>query len=338
MRPSTAQLGNSGVRLTDLRFPTSRVQIARTRLVFIHLDNLLHFAKIDRDGRVDGFIVAYLPNQVTLLFLRAGELVTAASFTEAGRMVTPIATALERIRLEPERGELCYCDAPGEQLAWMYQSLATPAEPRDLDLKQPEKIFPTLKQEQFNGVLELISDGCVNYLRFENGTFKDGHFYDRDGGMPVPQYVRSLFAPNADGTRRRLAAHVFPLAEELPRQATPELVQTYRELFWGIVGAAEHQSGTDVTRHAVKFRDLLRTVHPPLAAIGRPRDRDPIGIVSTPEELTYALSDWALQFLEQVEIVAPGVAGTVLKDATKEQRFLLQRAGFYERMPWTVHW
>jgi hypothetical protein len=324
--------------LAELRFPSIRVQIARTRLAFIHLDNLLHFAKIDRDGRVDGFVVAYLPNQVTVLFLRTGELVTAASYTEVGRMVQPIATALDLMRQERERGELCYCDAPHEQLAWMYQSLAAPAVTRELDVRRPESIFPTLQQEKFDGILELISDGRVNYLRFENGAFRDGHFCDRADGTPVPRHIESLFAPHEDGTRPQLAAAVFPGGSELPSQAPPELVQTYRDLFWGIVNVAERESGTDATKHAIKFRDLLRNVHGPLDAIGRPRDRDPIAIVSTPEELTYALSDWALQFLEQVEIVAPGVAPAVLKEATKEQRFLLQRAGFYERMPWTVHW
>ena len=28
----------------------------------------------------------------------------------------------------------------------------------------------------------------------------------------------------------------------------------------------------------------------------------------------------------------------VLRDATREHRFVLQKAGFYERLPWTVNW
>jgi len=338
MRASAAQLGDSGVRLAELSFPRKRTHIQRTRLAFIHVDNLLHFAKIDRDGRFDGFVVAYLPDQVTVLFLRKGELTTAASFTEVGRMVQPLATALKDMRDEMERGELCYCDAPEQQLAWMYHSLATPATPKLLAPNEPELIFPALKHENFSGILELISDGGVNYLRFDGGSFHDGYFVDKPDDMPVPKYVQSLFAPHADGTRRQLAAAVFPERDDLPSQAPPELIQIYRDLFWEIVSATERQGGGDSAKHAVKFRDLLKNVHGSLDAIGQPRDRPPVSIVSTPEELTYALSDWALQFLEQIEIVAPGIAPAVLKEATKEQRFLLQRAGFYERMPWTVTW
>lgn len=338
MRASAAQLGDSGVRLAELSFPRKRTHIQRTRLAFIHLDNLLHFAKIDRDGRFDGFVVAYLPDQVTVLFLRKGELATAASFTEAGRIVQPLTKALKEMRDELERGELCYCDAPEQQLAWMYHSLASPATPKLLAPNEPELIFPALQHERFTGILELISDGRVNYLRFEEGQFRDGYFSDRTEDVPVPKYIESLFSPHEDGTRRQLAAAVFPQKDDLPSQAPPELIQIYRDLFWGIVAGAEHEGGTDVTKHAIKFRDLLKNVHTSLEAIGQPRDRAPVPIVATPEELTYALSDWALQFLEQIEIVAPGVAPSVLKEATKEQRFLLQRAGFFERMPWTVAW
>src|SRR5437667_278259 len=57
MRASTARLMNSPVRLADLTFPQVNRLIHRTRLAFIHLDNLLAFGKRDRDGRVDGRFV-----------------------------------------------------------------------------------------------------------------------------------------------------------------------------------------------------------------------------------------------------------------------------------------
>src|SRR6266581_2611507 len=78
MRASTARLMNSPVRLADLTFPQVSRLIHRTRLAFIHLDNLLAFGKRDRDGRVDGYITAYLPEECLLLFFRKGEAVNAA--------------------------------------------------------------------------------------------------------------------------------------------------------------------------------------------------------------------------------------------------------------------
>src|SRR5438046_9530032 len=90
MRASTARLTNTPVRLADLQFPQAGQLIHRTRLAFIHLDNLLTFAKRDRDGRVDGFISAYLPDECLLLFFRKGEDVNAASLLTGGLLVLNI--------------------------------------------------------------------------------------------------------------------------------------------------------------------------------------------------------------------------------------------------------
>src|SRR5437867_674427 len=167
MRASTARLMNSPVRLADLTFPQVSRLIHRTRLAFIHLDNLLAFAKRDRDGRVDGYIAAHLPDECVLLFFRKGEAVNAASMHTAGRTVITMGEALKRMRGEVERGELSYCAAPMEQLAWMYQSCAAASQPRLVDPKQPAMVFPALQAERVSGVLELISNGRVSYIKLD---------------------------------------------------------------------------------------------------------------------------------------------------------------------------
>src|SRR5436305_15127570 len=116
MRASTARLMNSPVRLADLTFPQVNRLIHRTRLGFIHLDNLLAFAKRDRDGRVDGYITAYLPDGCVLLLFRKGEAVNAASLHTPGRRVVTIAEPRKRMRAEVGRVELTDRSAPVEQL------------------------------------------------------------------------------------------------------------------------------------------------------------------------------------------------------------------------------
>ena len=153
MRQSTALLPETQVRLNDLHFPHNRVHVQRTRLAFIHLDNLLHFAKIDRDGRLDGYVAAYLPDQVVLLLMRRGDVINTVSFAESARTVVPIAKALKDIREELERGELAYCDAPMEQLAWTYSSCATPPRRRYVDAAQPASLFPALRAEDRKSVV-----------------------------------------------------------------------------------------------------------------------------------------------------------------------------------------
>src|SRR2546430_6363368 len=119
MRASTARLTNSPVRLADLQFPQVNRLIHRTRLAFIHLDNLLAYAKRDRDGRIDGYLAAHLPDECLLLLFRKGEAVNAASLHTAGPQVITTTEGLKRIRAEGERGDLTYCAAAVEQLARM---------------------------------------------------------------------------------------------------------------------------------------------------------------------------------------------------------------------------
>jgi hypothetical protein len=338
MRASTARLTNSPVRLADLQFPQVNRLIHRTRLAFIHFDNLLAFAKRDRDGRVDGYIAAYLPDECLLLFFRKGEAVNAATLHTAGRQVITITEALKRMRAEVERGDLAYCAAPMEQLAWMYGSCAGSYTPRVIDVNQPDKFFPVLQQEKVTGVLELISNGRVSYLKFEQGKYISGYFCDRPDNVPPARYLESLFDIGADGSPPAMSAGVFPGAAELPAQAATALVQTYRELYWRIVDAVDREFPGEARKRAQKVTTGMVDTHQALALLSVPRGTDTPDAVVRPEELSTALTDWALQLLEGAEVMMPGTAPKVLKDATREHRYVLQAAGFYGRLPWRVTW
>lgn len=338
MRHSTARLADSSVRLADLTFPHDRVHIHRTRVMFIHLDHLLHFAKMDRAGRTDGYVAAYLPDELITLLLEDGELVSATAMSEEGRAVIPIATALKRIRQEEERGDLTFCDAPREQLAWMYASCAAPAARRYVDPAAPEGLFPALSHEIFTGVLELITNGRVGYFRFEDGRLVGGYYGSAADRAPLDEHVREVLAPVPNGPRPQVAAAVFPATDTVPPQAAPAMIQTYRELFWAIATRAEQEVEGEGTKRAYRLRDQVAHEHPSLRAVGTPLDRDAPDVVATPNELMAALARWTRQLLEELEVIAPGVAPVVVRDATREHRFMLQRAGFYDRLPWTVSW
>lgn len=338
MRASTARLMNSPIRLTELSFPQVSRLVHRTRLAFIHLDNLFAFAKRDRDGRVDGYLTAYLPEECLLVFLRKGEAVNAASLHTSGRQVVTITEALKRMRAEVERGEVAYCTAPMEQLAWMYQSCAAPLQPRDVDPEHLEEFFPALKRERVTGVMELISDGRVSYLRLEEGRCSGGYFCDKPAELPLGKYLESLFQPHPGGSLPALSATVFPPVAQLPAQAPTSLVHTYRELYWRIVDEVEKEFPGEARRRAQKIAAGILGTHKALALLSVPRGGDPPDAVVQPEELSSALADWSLQLLEGVEVVMPGTAPKILKEATREHRYVLQSAGFYGHLPWPVAW
>lgn len=337
MRQSVAVLSGTPVRLADLRFPAQRVQIHRTRLAYIHVDNLLHFAKIDRDGRVDGYIAAYLPDELALLFLRNGEVVTSTVLTERGRTVQPIGVTLRNIKQELERGELTFCEAPLEQLVWMYHSAAAPARPRRVDPRDPRGLFLTLQHERYTGLLELIVNGAVSYLQFQDGRFQAGHFTEKVPDEPVPAYLERVFAPQGEATPV-VSAAAYTTGGTLEEQAPPAMVRTFREVFWRIAEVAEQRAPGDAMARALKLRDALAPTHATLRVLGTPREEEAEPCLLTADAMTYGLSDWAFQLLEQLEVIVPGIAPEVLRDATRDHRYVLQRAGFFTHLPWPVSW
>jgi hypothetical protein len=338
MRASTARLMNSPVRLADLTFPQVTRLIHRTRLAFIHLDNLLAFGKRDRDGRVDGYITAHLPDECLLLFFRKGEAVNAAALHTAGRQVVTITEALKRMRSEVERGELAYCAAPMEQLAWMYQSCAVPVEPRVVDPTNPGALFPTLQHETVTGVLELIAEGRVSYLRFDTGRFAGGYYCDKPEAMAVGKFLETQFRPGPSGAAPAISAVLFPPASDLPQQAPNALINTYRELYWRVVDEVEKEFPGEAKRRAQKVSGGILEQHRAIAILSAPRGAETPDAVVQPEELANALTDWSRQLLQGVEVIMPGTAPKILREATREHRYVLQSVGFYGRLPWQVTW
>ena len=82
----------------------------------------------------------------------------------------------------------------------------------------------------------------------------------------------------------------------------------------------------------------LLVVHPALELLSLPEYGAPPALVVTVEELTAAFVAWTSKLLQDVELVSPGGAMAVLKDATKENRHQLQAVGYFERLPWKVTW
>ena len=338
MRASTARLMNSPVRLADLTFPQVNRLVHRTRLAFIHLDNLFAFGKRDRDGRVDGYITAYLPEECLLLFFRKGEAVNAASLHTTGRQVITITEALKRMRAEVERGELAYSAAPMEQLAWMYQSCAAPVEMRTVDPGQPGAFFAAFARDKTSGILELTSNAHVSYVRFDAGRYASGYFCDKPEVMAIPKFLESQFHPAADRQPPVLTAAVFPYVADLPQQAPNALINTYRELYWRIVDEVDKEFPGEAKRRAQKVSSGIVDAHKAITILSAPRGTDTPDSVVQPEELSNALTDWSLQLLEGVEVMMPGTAPKILREATREHRYVLQSAGYYGRLPWPVSW
>ncbi|MEO8294768.1 MAG: hypothetical protein ABI613_04565 [Gemmatimonadota bacterium] len=338
MRVSSARLLNSSVRIADLTFPASGVMLPRTRAIFVHLENLLSFAKRDRDGRVDGYLTGYLPEEDVVLFFRQGEVINAATIGPGGRAVVPISEALRRLKSDPERSEFCYAAATAEQLNWMFSACAASTELRFVDPRAPEQIFPVLAGESFTGVLELISQGRVNYLKFESGRFIRGYLCDRPATSSVVRYMESLFELRPDGAHPAIAGSVSQEGRDIPVQAPVVQVKAYREMIQRICLAVEQELPDEGRRKGERASVAIASSHPAFSVLaGTAIDEEP-AIPVPAEALTQSFAEWTTRFLQEVEIVSPGTAERVIRNATREQRFVLQAAGFYDQIPWRINW
>ncbi|HJQ19073.1 MAG TPA: hypothetical protein VJ867_01920 [Gemmatimonadaceae bacterium] len=320
--------------VAGLRYPYSRVMLPRTRLAYIHLKNLLTDAKRDRSARLSGYVAVWLPEEFVVLYLQRGEVANATILDAKGWRAVAISTALERIPAEPEYGEICFHEADDDQLAAMFaaQTIATEPWPADLRYTDPAQLFPFLMSIMFDGVLEIVSEGSVNYLRFRSGAVDKAYLSFAAQGSVVER-VAKLFAPESrveQGTFRRWS-HL----EALPVQAPPALVAAYRELSNALVQrlvAEGRESAPAIAEHA---RMNLVKKHPELAGfcIGQKPMKEPL---SDTTKLTAAVASW----LSEIMMVSANHEGappeSLLKELTWERRHMFQSAGFYDKMPWKV--
>ncbi|MEX2182766.1 MAG: hypothetical protein WD771_12045 [Gemmatimonadaceae bacterium] len=319
-----------------IRYPAKRILLQRTRLAYVHLRNLLTDAKRDRAARVSGYVAVWMPEELLVLFLEEGEVVNATASAD-GMHFTPVAIsdAISRVPASAEYGSVCFHETSDQLLDLMYASqTGTPVPwPRELVPTDTDALLAFLYATMHDGALEIITDGAVNYVAVKAGKPSQGYFVDpRPGDVAVS--LRTLL-----DTRIHAQAplvRLWPPAEALPAQASPALIQAYRELI-GALTARLRESGKaaadDVTegarRSLVARHPLLDRFSPSLPTV-----KDP---VTDAQALTKAIAAWIGDILW-----AAAPEGTtpedLLRALTASRRHVFQSAGLYDALPWKVHW
>jgi hypothetical protein len=338
MRASSAVLTDTSVRLWDLVFPAERALLVRTRSAYVHLDNLIAYAKRDRDAKVHAWLACYRPDETILLFFLAGELVNAAVIAPVGRFAVAISEAMKHVRAEPERAEIAYHSAPAETLAAMYASCAQPPQDLGLDPSSPKTIFDNVLAKSWTGLLELISNGRVNYLSVRDGRYASGIFSEQRPNEDAKSYLSRLFMAGPKEARPRVAVKAFAGSTTLPLQATPALVALFRQYVWDLVDLAEREMPSDAAKRAERIRLKLAVAHEALKSVGGVRGSAYADPIVEPAAFTDGVAGWTKDFLGELEVIHPKIATRLLKEATREQRFQLAAVGFFDRLPWKVEW
>jgi hypothetical protein len=319
---------------TGLHFPFSRVLLPRTRLAYVHLRNLLTDAKRDRAARISGYVAISLPDELVILYLLRGEVANATVRDAKGSHAVAIASAIDKVPLEPEYGEIYFNEADVEQLACMFAAEATPPEPwpEGMTPQEPAALFPYLLSTTFDGMLEIIANEFVNYLVFKNGGVKRAFLSAAHHGTVVDR-VAKLFA--REGRVGELQVSRWGVTKQLPVQAPPALVQAYRDLTGTLVQRLVDQGRESAPAIAEHARQNLVAAHPALDGFsysGRPT-KEPLADTAG---LTTAVAAWIRDVMfAAVDPVALSPE-EFLRELTWDRRHMFQSAGLFDQIPWKV--
>lgn len=320
--------------VAGLRFPYSRVMLSRTRLAYVHVQNLLTDAKRDRSARLSGYVAVWLPEEFVVLYLQNGEVVNATVLDGRGSRAIAISSALERIPSEPEYGEICFHAAEDDQLASMFAAQTVSADPWPKEMRNPDPsaLFPFLTSIMFDGMVEIVSDNTVNYLLFRAGSVEQAFLSMAPIGS-VTERVAKLFAPGGKGTTGKFRR--WPTLDPLPAQAPSGLVQAYRELSIALVERLVKTGRDAAPAIAEQARKSLLKKHPELESfcIGTRPTREPI---ADTDKLTAAVASWLSEVMWAAADHEQAPPEMLLKELTWDRRHMFQSAGFYDRMPWKV--
>lgn len=320
--------------VAGLRYPYSRVMLPRTRLAYVHLKNLLTDAKRDRSARRSGYVAVWLPEEFVVLYLQEGEVVNATVMDAKGWRAVAISSALDRIPAEPEYGEICFHEAENDQLASMFiaQTSAADPWPSEVRVTDPATLFPFLMSIMFDGVVEVMSEGSVNYLLFRAGAVDRTFLSYAAEGTPVER-VAKLFSSGTKLEKDKFRR--WPVVETLPVQAPPALIQAYRELSSALVQRLVASGRDAAPAIAEQARLNLLKAHPELESfcIGKKPAREPIADTT---KITTAIAMWLKEVMWAAADHEKAPPESLIRELTWERRHMFQSAGFYDKIPWKV--
>lgn len=320
-----------------LRYPKVRALLPRTRLAYVHLPNLLTDAKRDRAARVFGYVAISLPDEFLVLFMEEGELVNATA-TSDGRTwrALPIGEAVAKVPSAAEYGEICFHEAEDEQLAAMYATQLLPdlGWPPDLPVGDASAVLGNLMATLFDGVLEVLGDGGVNYVVFLHGMPVRGYYLDAAPSPDEAGRVRALLerALRAGGTIRR-----WDVPPALVNQAAPALIAAYRELVAGLMRRLSDEGAHGAFSVAEHARHHLVGKHPALDrfSLTLPNQRDPV--VDTPA-LSAAIAAWLIETMWHLHLPDGVSVEQMVAELARPRRHLFQAAGLWEALGWRIPW
>lgn len=325
-------------------FPYERAPLGRTRLRYVDLDAVLTDGKVERASKAPGFVLLYYGEETEIIFVVGGEPVTAVRFSERERSVVSLTAVKRRASSEREWADVAYCQAPEPQLRAMYATACQPPNlPTEvLDASRPAQIFAKAREREYTGVIEFAEKNRkVHYMTFMEGLPVHAFFADQRRASDVRENeslnsrIERLFQPaRVEGMR----ATGYPHVAQMPGQAPTALCDVYSDMIAAAIATTSTTTGRALALSCfMEALEELRERQPALQgyhldAAGR-LEGDSVAPVADMTDGIAALLFEGLTLAERAGAPAPAVT---LERITRENRFLLQANGFFERFPWPV--
>jgi hypothetical protein len=272
-----------------------------------------------------------------MLYMEEGEVVNATATVDARRWrALPIGEALAHVPNAAEYGEICFHVAEDEQLAAMFgtQMLPEVPWPAELPRSNTQATLANLMATLFDGVLEIVDEGGVNYVVFQHGMPLRGYYADGPMSSDVTLQVRGLLdaAYRHGGTVRR-----WDVPPALAVQAPPALIAAYREFVATLVQRLADRGASGAFAVTEQARQMLIGQHPALDkfSLSVPNPRDPVVVTSA---LSHAIAAWMKEVLWHLHLPDGVTPEQLIADVARARRHQFQAAGLFEALPWTIPW
>jgi hypothetical protein len=319
-----------------LRYPYRRVLLQRTRLAYVHLQNLLTDAMRDRAARVYGYVLVWLPEELLLFYLQEGEIVNATASADGRHFrALAIGDALAKVPSAAEVGEICFHQCEDEQLATMYwsQVLEPVAWPAGVNVRDAAAVAEFLHAIVHDGVVEVCADGGLNYVIVRDGRLVRAFFAD-----PATHDMHAGFAALLESSHDSAGAHrsrLWPVPPPLPVQAPPALILAYRELVEGVVERLVALGATSAPAVAEHARKMLAQNHAALEHFSLAHSNPADPVTETPA-LSAAIGAWLGDLLLTTAPPEGASPGRLIGEVAHERRHVFQSAGLFDALPWKV--
>jgi hypothetical protein len=319
------------------RFPFEVAYLRRTKLSYINLPRLLNDGKRDRSARVPGYVCIQLGEICYLLFMRNGEPFHAVRLRSEGREPVAISEVLRVTAVEIERGEngmIGYYGAPEQQLrAMLAASLALPLGCIG-GRADAAALLAAWKADAFDGIIEISEAGRSHYLQCEAGDVTRGFFCEQHVPSPAAEAIGLLVrtAPAATGISR------FAPLVGLPAQASPGVLNLYRRIIQLLTQELALRISEPVAANVVRTaQNAISEKHPVVQAFEYGQSGWRVRtLVATPSELCHAAAAWLAQSFGLIAERAGIDPAEVIAKITRDDRFVLEEAGFFPLLPYEV--